>query len=169
MERQVKITMALALLLTFVAVGLIARHELRGPSSPPVVTVQPYVQDHRPMGETFCKRTGKVYFHQREDKEMPEGKYLEVAIEYHMRSGELWAQMFTFTCELSWGENFRVTRKKSVKHVLGGAEGTKQSLLFKLMWAGKGKEKYPYAYNCSCLRRPMEGLSIAKSNFIPPE
>jgi hypothetical protein len=150
MERQVKITMALALLLTFVAVGLIARHELRGPSSPPVVTVQPYVvvakatpkppvakkQDHRPMGETFCKRTGKVYFHQREDKEMPEGKYLEVAIEYHMRSGELWAQMFTFTCELSWGENFRVTRKKSVKHILGGAEGTKQILFFKLMWAG---------------------------------
>lgn len=174
----------IAILLSLVAAFLIGRHELRA-HQVPVITLPPQVvlaqvvvpkpkpkkQNYRPMGATFCKQTGKVYFHKRLDKEMPEGKYLEVGIEFHMRSGEMWAQMFTFTCELRWGTNFRITRRKSINIILGGAEGTEQSLLFKLMWAGKDTKgkKYPYTYNCSCTHSPMRGQRVAKSNFIPPE
>lgn len=126
--------------------------------------------DYKPMGETFCKQTGKVYFHKRVDKKLSEGAYLEVGVEYHMRSGENWAQMFTFACELMWGDSLRLSRTKYTQAILSGAEGKKASLLFNLRWRGKEKVKlYKYGVNCSCVNRPMNGLQIIESEYTPPE
>ncbi len=137
---------------------------------PSLCPPKPKKQDHKPMGETFCKRTGKVYFHKRVDKKLPAGAYLEVGVEYHMRSGLNWVYTFTFTCELSWGDNLHNSRTKSTQVMLGGAEGKKASLLFNLPWRGKEKSPiYKYGVNCSCQQTPMYGLQIVESAFTPQE
>jgi len=128
-------------------------------------TCVPEKKDFKPFGDTTCEKSGKIEFQKPCDATGKNCRML-VRIPYHIHSGAMWPQLFTFWCELEYVEaDKRWTAYDRV--VLSADQSASGSVEFKWPLVREVKVKRRYRYNCACTYVPMTGDYFVTSGLIP--